>query len=165
MEKAWGEAFHRSCLHPSRQKCQELSLCYQKGKPKPKSELSEEETPRDETHVFILWASVGSQHQAGLAKDTEQNLSSGAMPCEKEPGHQVSAPRARGAGRRDPGDHTRLGDTGTSERGDTPRNQHLSRSGRQGGCFLFNQNKGWVSFLHPNTQRLQELPESVPLES
>lgn len=89
MEEAQGEAFHRSCLHLSIQKRHKPSLRYQKGKPKPKSELSEEETPSDGTLIFLLWASVGSQRRAGLAKDMEQSLPLGVMPCKKGPGHQV----------------------------------------------------------------------------
>lgn len=37
-----------------------------------------------------------------------------------------------------------------------------NHSQREGRCFLFQQDKGLAfCFLHPNTQRLQELPESV----
>jgi len=57
----------------------------EKGKPKPRSDLSKEGMPRDGPQAFVPRASAGSQCRAGLAKDMEQSLSQECCPARRDP--------------------------------------------------------------------------------
>lgn len=95
-------------------------------------------------------------------KDTERSLSLGATPREKGPGHQASAPGARGAGWRDPGDHAKLGDI--REGGHTGEPAPFPQRAARGDAFSSVRTRvGFLSFIP--TPKDYKLPEFVPLES